>query len=66
MEFQVSVVILYGVLIFNDSLVRKDNTYLGLFVEFCFSSCRNLAKGDTGLGAGLVILSITATSIVHG
>lgn len=65
MEFQVSVVILYGVLILT-SLVWKDNTYLGLFVEFCFSSCRNLAKGDTGLGAGLVILSITAISMVHG
>lgn len=65
MEFQVSVVILYGVLILT-SLVRKDDTYLGLFVEFCFSSCRNLAKGDTGLGAGLVILSITAISMVHG
>lgn len=65
MEFQVSVVILYGVFIFI-SFVRKDNTYLGLFVEFCFSSCRNLAKGDTGLGAGLVILSITVMSMVHG
>lgn len=42
--------------------METDGTHLGLLVEFCFSSCRNLANGDTGLGAGLVILSITADS----
>lgn len=38
----------------------RRGTYLGELMVFCFSSCRNLANGETGLGAARVMLSITA------
>lgn len=44
---------------------HRWNTHLGLVVEFCLSSCRNLANGDTGLGAGRVMLSITEEKGQH-
>lgn len=40
----------------------KRQTHLGFVEEFCFSSCRNLANADTGLGAGRVMFSITASN----
>lgn len=44
----------------------RGGTHLGEVVEFCFSSCRNLANGDTGFGAGRVMLSITAITYSFG
>lgn len=48
-------------------------THLGLLVEFCFSSWRNLANGDTGLGAAWLTLSVTghkrlsqSNGLIHG